>query len=68
MSGGAYVNRPERRIRHLHDILTSGPHTFDAVVVGAGKCLDPSASCLVAADELGGNARHPCPRLETCMS
>lgn len=37
MSGGAYVNKPERRIRQLHDILTSGPRTFDAVVVGAGR-------------------------------
>lgn len=37
MSDGAYVNKPERRIRHLQDILTSGPRTFDAVVVGAGK-------------------------------
>ena len=37
MSGGAYINKPERRIRHLHDVLTSGPRTFDAVVVGAGK-------------------------------
>lgn len=37
MSGGAYVNKPERRIRHLQDVLTSGPPTFDAVVVGAGR-------------------------------
>ena len=65
MSGGAYVNKPERRIRHLHDILTSGPRTFDAVVVGAG--LNPSVRGLVAADELGGNARQCCP-LETRMS
>ena len=37
MSGGAYTVKPERRIRHLHDVLTSGPRTFDGVVVGAGK-------------------------------
>ncbi|KAL3156333.1 hypothetical protein ABBQ38_000651 [Trebouxia sp. C0009 RCD-2024] len=36
MSAGAYVNKPDRRIRHLHDILTCGPRTFDAVVVGGG--------------------------------
>lgn len=36
MATGAYVNKPDRRIRHLHDILTCGPRTFDTVVVGAG--------------------------------
>ena len=39
MSGGAYTNTPERRIRHIRDILTSGPRTFDAVVVGAGVAV-----------------------------
>ncbi|DBA91270.1 TPA: hypothetical protein ACH3X2_004037 [Trebouxia sp. C0005] len=36
MSGGAYDIQPERRIRHLTDVLTKGPRTFDAVVIGAG--------------------------------
>lgn len=37
MSGGAYTMKPDRRIRHLKDVLTGGPRTFDAVVIGAGK-------------------------------
>ncbi len=37
MSGGAYTNKPERRIRHLKDVLTNGPRTFDAVIIGAGE-------------------------------
>ena len=38
MSGGAYTNKPERRIRQLKDVLTSAPRTFDAAMIGAGKC------------------------------
>lgn len=37
MSGGATLHNPERRVRHLHDVLTGGPRDFDAVVVGAGR-------------------------------
>ena len=36
MSGGAYNIQPERRFRHLTDVLTKGPRSFDAVVIGAG--------------------------------
>ena len=39
MSSGAYTNKPERRIRHLKDVLSSAPRTFDVAVIGAGRLL-----------------------------
>ena len=37
MSQGAYVNKPERRIKQLRDVIASQPRVFDAAVIGAGK-------------------------------
>ncbi len=51
MSGGAYDIQPERRIRHLTDVLTKGPQTFDAVVIGAGtlsETVEAAQACLRA--------------------
>ena len=51
MSGGAYDIQPERRIRHLTDVLTKGPQTFDAVVIGAGtrsETVEAPQACLRA--------------------
>ena len=52
MSGGAYCIKPDRRIRHLHDILTSGPRTFDVVVVGAGRKRDRRHTRYTVVDRL----------------
>ncbi len=49
MSGGAYDIQPDRRIRHLTDVLTKGPRTFDAVVIGAGtrsETVEAAQACL----------------------
>lgn len=36
MSAGAYVNPPERRIKHIKEVLQGQPRRFDATVIGAG--------------------------------
>ena len=51
MSGGAYNIQPERRIRHLTDVLTKGPRSFDAVVIGAGtrpETVEAAQACFRA--------------------
>ncbi len=51
MSGGAYNIQPERRIRHLTDVLTKDPRTFDAVIIGAGtefETVEAAQACIRA--------------------
>ena len=45
MSAGAYENKPERRIRHIKDVLQSQPRVFDATVIGAGQTSRNRFSC-----------------------